>query len=499
VRGRAETVRPAAARGVRPGLLVLTTGTMVMTLAGLQTMVIPVLGDIARQLDRPVNQVGWILTANLLAAAVTTPLIGRMGDAHGKRRVIVGVLAVVAVGSLLAALTTSLPVLIGARVLQATSFSLFPLSIGVLRDELPDERLVPAMALNSALLGIGGGVGLVLTGVVSAGGTGYRGIFWLSLALTLLSLAMCLVVLPRRAAPTTGAGQVDWWGGVLLGATLALLLLPLTTGPDQGWLAPVTWGSVVAALGTGCAFAAVERRRRVPLIAPAILALRPIQVTNLLALLLGVAAYSSFLGVSQFVQAPPSAGYGFGATVLRTSLAFLLPGSVVSILLAPSAGRAINRYGGRAVLVVAAVVGGVSSVLLAFSHSGPWAVAVLNTTSGVGNGLAFAAIPSLIVRHVSREDTAVATGIASISRSVGSSLASALSAALLATLISARTGTTSVTAYVVIFLLAGGSFLVIALVGLVGLPRHRSPADDFPVPSVGPLLAAEGPGEPAAC
>jgi MFS family permease len=454
-----------------PWLLILATGTMVMTLSALQTLVVPVLGQMAEQLGEPLNRVGWVLTANLLAAAVATPLIGRLGDAHGKRRVILCVLVVVAIGSLLAAITTSLPVLIAARVLQATSYGLFPLAIGVLRDELPEHRLIPSLALVSALLSIGSQLGLVVTGVLARGGGDYRRIFWLSTVLTAVSLAMCLVVLPRRAAPV-GVGGVDWWGGLLLGGALVLLLLPLSTGPDRGWLAPSTWGCLLGAVALGWLFVTVERRRRSPLISPALMAQRPVWVTNLVALMLGLAAFSSFLGVSQFVQSPRSGGYGFGASVLETSLVYLLPGGLVGILLAPLTGRIIQRHGGRTVLVTAAAVGTLSTLGIVLWHSGPAEVAVLNAVASVGNGLAFATIPSLVVRHVSRSETGVATGIASISRSVGSSVASALSATLIASLVVAGTGRTSGTAYVVIFLIGAVSFLVIAVAGLVGLPRH---------------------------
>jgi MFS family permease len=259
------TSRSPARPVARPGPLILTTGTMVRILSGLQTIVIPVIGDVAEQLGAPLDEVGRILTANLLGAAVSTPIIGRLGDHYGKRPVILAVLAVVAAGSLAAALTTSLGVLIAARVLQSTAYGLFPLAVGVLRDELPDDRLLPALALLSALLSIGGGAGLITTGLLAADGGDYRRIFWLSLAATVLPLVMCRFLLPRRAVPPSGDG-VDWWGGLLLGASLVLVLLPLSQGPDWGWLAPVTVGCLAGAVLAGWAFVFVERRLPAPLV-----------------------------------------------------------------------------------------------------------------------------------------------------------------------------------------------------------------------------------------
>lgn len=465
------TSRSPARPVARPGLLILTTGTMVMILSGLQTIVIPVIGDVAEQLGAPLDEVGWILTANLLGAAVSTPIIGRLGDHYGKRPVILAVLAVVAAGSLAAALTTSLGVLIAARVLQSTAYGLFPLAVGVLRDELPDDRLLPALALLSALLSIGGGAGLITTGLLAADGGDYRRIFWLSLAATVLPLVMCRFVLPRRAVPPSGDG-VDWWGGLLLGASLVLVLLPLSQGPDWGWLAPVTVGCLAGAVLAGWAFVFVERRLPAPLVSPQLLAHRPVLVTNVAAVLLGVAAFSSFLGISQFVQQPRAGGYGFGATVLETSLVFLLPGTVAGVLLSPLTGRFMHRYGARPLLAGATAIGGVSFLTLTVWHAQPWQLVVFGTVSSVGNGIAFAAIPSLLVRYVDRSQTGVATGIASIGRSVGSSVASALAATLIASVLATDSGRTSVVAYQAIFLVGAGSFLAITAVALIGLPRQ---------------------------
>src|SRR4249919_2926017 len=110
----------------RPGLLIAALALVALTVAVLQTAVVPVLGTIADQLNASPVAVSWAVTANLLAAAAATPLIGRLADLYSKKRVLLAVLAVVLVGSLLAALTSSLPLLILARVLQGASYALYP-------------------------------------------------------------------------------------------------------------------------------------------------------------------------------------------------------------------------------------------------------------------------------------------------------------------------------------------------------------------------------------
>ena len=135
---------------------------VVLTVAVLQTAVVPVLGVIAHQLHASAAAVSWAVTANLLAAAAATPLIGRLADLHSKKRVLLVVLVVVLVGSVLAATTKSLPRLIVARVLQAASYALYPVGIAILREELPEHRMVSAMSVLSGTLGCGCGTGLVV-------------------------------------------------------------------------------------------------------------------------------------------------------------------------------------------------------------------------------------------------------------------------------------------------------------------------------------------------
>ncbi|MSX07650.1 MAG: MFS transporter, partial [Actinobacteria bacterium] len=138
-------------RTLLPGLCFI-----VMTLAVLQTMVVPIVGTIGTQLGVSTTAAGWVLTANLLAAVIATPVIGRLADLHGKRPVLIGVLTVVLAGSMLAALTDSLTWLLVGRILQGVSYALFPIALAVLRDEMPPRALVGSMSILSGTLGVGG-------------------------------------------------------------------------------------------------------------------------------------------------------------------------------------------------------------------------------------------------------------------------------------------------------------------------------------------------------
>ncbi len=459
---------PRLRRFVLPAVASAVTVT-----ALLQTLVVPVLGVLGHQLHSSPSAVGWVVTANLLAAAVLTPLLGRLGDLFGRKRVLLAILSAVAAGSLLAATTTSLGLLIAARVLQGAAFGLFPLSIGVVRDELPAARVTSAMAIVSGTLGAGGGIGLVLAGLVTTRGGDYHRVFWLALGISLAALLVTGVVVPDRV-PQTG-GRVDWLGAAVLGVGLVLLLLPLSQGHEWGWVSLRTMGLLLASALVLAAWLRVEARVASPLIAPSLMRNRPLLVTNAAGVCVGIAFFTVFLGVSGFVQTPTRLGYGFGASVLSAAAVYLLPGALLGVVAAPGGGRLVNRFGAPVTLALAGGVGAVGFLLMALLHDASWQIITGSLLVNGSVSLAFAAMPALIVAEVSPAETGVANSVNSICRSTGSALASALVVTLLASDV-LPSGVPAPSAYAVAFGVGAAAMLGVVPLALVGLPRLPRPS-----------------------
>ncbi|ORA53515.1 MFS transporter [Mycolicibacterium chubuense] len=455
----------------QPRLLVVGLSVVVLTVAVLQTAVVPVLGVIADQLGASTVAVSWAVTANLLAAAAATPLIGRLADLHRKKRVLLTVLAVVLAGSLLAATTASLPLLIVARVLQAASFALYPISIAILREELPEDRMSSAMAVLSGTLGFGGGTGLVVVGLLMSGDAGYHRVFWLTTGFTVLVIAIVMAVVPNR--PRSAEGSIDWWGALGLAAGLSALLLSITQGHSWGWASPRTLACLAGGVLILAGWWIWERRAAQPLVSTAMLARRSMLLTNIATIFVGMGLYFAFLGLTQFVQMPRDPadphGYGFGATVLQASVVYLLPGAVTGFVIALVSGRFIDRFGARPVLVVAAMAGIVGFTMAAFVHSAPWQVITASVLANAYISLGYGALPALVVGDSDAGETGVATGMNAIARTVGSSTAAAVVAVLLGRTTAA--GVPMESSFVTIFL-AGAVTALLAMV-LIALSRPR--------------------------
>ncbi|WP_448626658.1 MFS transporter [Geodermatophilus sp. URMC 64] len=460
-------------------MLVLALSVGVTTLSMLQSLVVPVLPTIAAELDVSTAAAGWVLTANLLAAAVLTPVLGRLGDTRGERPVILGILVAVALGTLLAALSSSLPLLIVARVLQGASYGLFPLSMSVLRRELPRERLSVAMSVASSTLAVGGVVGLVATGLLTGDDGDYHRSFWLGLAVTVLALALAVRVLPAR--PPTASGRVDWWGALLLGGGLVLFLLPLSQAADWGWGSPAVLGCLAGAVVVLTGWVLLQRRLTDPLVRPALLTDRRMVLPNLAGLLTGVGIFTSFLAVLQYVQTPPEvAGYGFGAGVLEAAVVYLLPGGVAGIVVAPLAGRVVNRIGALATLLIGAGCGIAGFAVLALFRGAPWLLVAAGLLTQLFVTVAYAALPTLVVQAVRRDETGVANAVNSIARASGQALGSTVAVALLAAGLDPVTGLPRESAYALIGVVGLGSAAAVAAVSLVGLRSGAGRRPDEP-------------------
>ena len=172
------------------------------------------------------------MTGFLLSSSVLTPILGKLGDAHGMKRVLVWALVIFALASLGAALAPSLPVLIGFRVLQGVGAAVFPLSFGIIRDELPPEKVALGIGTVSSAFGVGGGVGLVLSGAILEH-LGWQWLFVLGSLPALVAAALIHRWVPD--SPRRAAGRADWRGAALLSLALVTLLVALSEAAEWGW------------------------------------------------------------------------------------------------------------------------------------------------------------------------------------------------------------------------------------------------------------------------
>ncbi len=388
----------------------------------LQSLVIPVLPTIEAGLRTSQNTVTWVLTAYLLSAAIFTPIMGRLGDMYGKERLLVLTLVALTVGSLMAAIASSISLMIVARVIQGIGGGVLPLSFGLIRDEFPKEKVMGAVGVIAALAAAGAGLGIVLAGpIVDA--LDYHWLFWVPMIVMAIVTVAAHLIVPESRIRTPGT--LSWPGLILLSAWLVALILGISEAPTWGWGSTSVIGLLIGAVVLAVVWVLVEARSAHPLIDMHMMRIPAVWTTNLVALLLGVGMYAVFAFLPEFLQTPASAGYGFGVSITVSGL-ILLPASVFMFAFGMLSGPLSKRFGSKSVLVTGLVVGVVTFALLTFAHAAEWEILLAMVVEGIGFGLAFASMSALVVVAVPPEQTGVASGMNANIRTIGGSIGAAV-------------------------------------------------------------------------
>lgn len=424
-----KSVSPVGA-GERSGgaMIVFYLALGGLSFAVLQSLVAPALGSIGADLGVSTGDASWILTAYLLSAAVLTPILGRLGDMVGKRRVLIIVLSILLAGTVLAAVAPNMTVLIIARVLQGAAGAIMPLSIGVVRDELPPARVGVTIGLLSAIFGVGAGVGIVAAGpIVEA--LSWEWLFWLPGVLVVIALLGA--IFGMRPSPVRTPGKIDLLGAGIMTVGLVSLLLAISEGAVWGWGSPATIGLLVLGAVGLVVFVLVELRVPEPLIDMRLMRNRGVWTAHVVALAFGFVMFGTFVLVPTLLQLPVASGYGFGVTVTASGL-FLLPTVAMMVICGPIAGMLVRRTGAGVPMLIGSLVAVVGFVVPAVGHGQMWVLVFSGGLTGVGVGFTLAAVSNAIIASVPAAQTGEVISVNTIMRTVGSSIGTAVIGAILA-------------------------------------------------------------------
>ncbi|MEU6468695.1 MFS transporter [Streptomyces massasporeus] len=447
---------------------VLAFGGIVVSL--MQTLVIPIVPELPRLLNAPASDTAWAVTATLLAAAVATPMTGRLGDMYGKRRMLLISLVMLVAGSVTAALSDSLTPMIVGRALQGLASGVIPLGISIMRDELPAERLGSATALMSASLGVGGALGLPAAALI-ADNFDWHALFWVSAGLGVVALALVPALVPESEVRT--GGRFDLVGGIGMAAGLVSLLLAISKGGDWGWGSGTTLGLFAAAVVVLLAWGWWELRVEEPLVDLRTTARRQVLVTNLASIAVGFAMFAMSLVIPQLLQLPEATGYGLGRSLLVAGLT-MAPSGLVMMATAPVSAALSKAKGPKTTLMVGALIVAAGYGLNIVLMSELWHFVLVTCVIGAGIGFTYGSMPALIMGAVPASETGAANSLNTLMRSIGTSTASAVAGVILAQLTTDFGGTPLPSQdgfKVVLAIGAGAALLAFAVASFI--PRQR--------------------------
>ena len=483
--------RPAAAGASappRPNAVVAVLALAGIVVSLMQTLVIPIVPELPTLLHASASNTAWAVTATLLAAAVATPVVGRLGDMIGKRRMLLVSIVLLVSGSVVCALADSLVPMIVGRTLQGLAAAVVPLGISIMRDALPAERLAGSTALMSASLGVGGALGLPAAAFI-ADKWDWHILFWTSGALGAVAFLLVLLIVPESKVRT--GGRFDLVGSLGLSAGLVSLLLTVSKGGDWGWTSGTTLGLGTAAVVILLAWGWWELKAKQPLVDLRTTAKPQVLFTNLASVALGFSMFAMSLVLPQLLQLPTQTGYGLGKSMLAVGLVLAPQGLVMMVMSAASA-KLTQAKGPKVTLMIGALIVSAGYGLNILLMSEVWHLILVSCVIGAGIGFTYGALPALIMGAVDPSQTGAANSLNTLMRSLGTSFASALAGVILAQMTTDFGGHAlpSENGFKVVMAIGAGAALLAFLVASF-IPR-RQPAAQAPKETPEQVEAAAG-------
>jgi MFS family permease len=416
-----------------------------------ETMLVPSLPTIISEFNLSYSLSPWILTTYLIVGAVMTPVTSSLAEIHGKRKILLAVMGVYAVGVTVGGLTTDFYSFIIARGMQGVGMSMFPIAFSVIREQFPKSRLAIGQGVITSMFACGSILGLLIGATIAE----YSG--WRITFLSILPVAILLPIVVWKFArigevhsdwmtttTTTSPQQqsgssdkkksLDLFGAATLAATITFFLLSLTFIETRATGSNSTQSiSQLAILSAGCiaafvAFLVAERRAIHPLIDLKLLQNKILLFTNIMMIILGFSMFMVFQTIPILAESPPPAGFGYSITA---TAAIQLPFSIILLIFGPTSGYIVSKLGSIRPVIMGYAINAFGFFMLATFHSQPWMVSVALAIISTGLSLGSVGLMNIVLLATPYKNMVTSIGMTSLLRIIGSSVGPAVAGVLM--------------------------------------------------------------------
>ncbi|MER7557530.1 MFS transporter [Nocardioides sp. NPDC126508] len=433
----------------------------------------PLLGEIADHLRVSDSDITWFLTVQTLAAAVCVPLLSKLGDIFGHRRMLrIGVVSVL-VGTVVTAFLPSYPVVLAARVLIGPLAVWLPLEIALVHNRIKGDTARTSIGLLVSCLTGGAILGTISAGVFSALLPGLTLTLLVPVLFVLVSAYAVFVKVPESTTRTRT--RIDVLGFVGIGLAMVVLLFGLRLASSEGFGSVTTIGTLAAAVVVLALWVGWELRAEAPAIDVRLVVSGRMGPVYLTAFLFGMVMFGAQSPSTTFLTADPAeTGYGFAATA-GTASAVTAVVTILATLGAAFFAPIARRVGIRAVLVTGAVLPACGFLLQIAFHSELWQIFLVSAVNGTGMGLLLGALPALVAELAPGDQTGIAAGVYNSLRTLGGAAAGAVFAVVLAAFTASGSLSSSIGGYVTVWSVCAGSFVLSAVaLAVMRMPRESA-------------------------
>src|SRR5919202_814337 len=458
--------------------LAILGSTILITMYG-ETMLLPAIRDIIRDFDISYSTSSWILTAYLIAGAVATPIAGKLSDIYGRKKMVMIILIIYILGICAGGISTNISFLVIARVIQGIGISMFPIAFGIIRDQLPKDKLAIGVGVFSSMFAAGSVVGLAV------GGSIIQSFGWHATFLSIVPIAVALWIIinrfihsdnndkrlaevaeeekkegnsvdeadayntkssrvhspsPDRVAANNSSRErrlgLDVKGSVTLAVTIASFLLTLTyigntssiSGGNSGSAYPAQ--IIVISLGLLSAgslalFVFIERRASSPLIELSLMAHGTLLPANIIILIFGMTMFMVYQTIPILVRSPNPLGFGGDAVA---SAMVQLPFMIVFLVFAPSSGFIVSKIGNLKPTIAGTIIMTIGFFSLFMFHSTEFMVAINLAIVASGISLIQVGAFNITMEYTPMRFSGVSLGMSVVLLLIGSSIGPAIAA-----------------------------------------------------------------------
>jgi len=457
-----ETHSPSnASQGSPDGRIrvLLTLAVVVLMAQYVETMVLPGVPLIQSDFGATAPLASWITSGALIVGAASTPIFGKLGDLHGKKKLFMIALACYTAGVAIAGFSPSIYFLIFARALQGLGFASFPLAMAMLTDVYPKRGLAMAQGVIAGGAGISSALGITV-GASIVQDLGWRDAFYTALVISVISLIAAGIVL--KESPSRTGSRVDFSGAFVLTSGIVSILLYLTEGGTLGWLSVENVPFLVIGVVLVWAFFLVERVKSAPLIQLGLLRIRNVLVANLTSILSGLINFVLFYAIVYYAELPTPSGLGLD---VRATGLIMLPAALVMLVIGPITGRVVPRVGPKPVLLAGSAALTVGFLAFMSNRATTGSLTVDSVIAMAGVVALFVPVVNMISMSLPLQDVAVGQGLTSTLKMIGQACGPVFATAVMTSFTDPVTRTVGGKTVVVGSLPSAAAFNLIFMIG----------------------------------
>jgi len=397
-----------------------------------ETMLVPAIPDLIKDFHISYGMSSWILTAYLIAGAIMTPIAGKLSDIYGRKKMLLVIMGVYAVGVSLGGFATDIYQMLAIRILQGIGMSMFPIAFGIIRELFPRSKMAIGQGVITSMFATGAVIGLV------AGGHLIQTYGWNATFFSIIPVVIILLVViarfihvdeshvPTGKEKNNPKNKIDIQGAITLTVSISAFLMALTmvengdTSNLFSVLGLVTIGLVYLIL-----FGVIEKRSSSPLVSAKILANKIILPSNIMIMIVGMSMFMVFQTIPVLVRSPSP--LGFGENPLMTSNV-QLPFALVLLIFGPTSGFIVSKLGSTKPIIVGSIISTIGFADLYLNHSTELLVSLNLAILSTGLSLTNVGAMNVIMLATPKQDMGVSLGMSTLIRIVGASLGPAMAA-----------------------------------------------------------------------